>query len=187
MAELEDHERRRFIPQAASQELIAKLIKARYPRLCDDAVAIAKAIARLKQDLRGVGNDDRGLSLRNDLLGAARAACSSMQTVFPRVSHKGALTERRAASRVLAAKVLKEVCMGFAVYYQNEGKWAWSDTQPWDSRPTADNIWAAFTAAEWASQQKLDWSHRERVFDVLKKKDAEVACRGGLQGLATFR
>ena len=45
--------------------------------------------------------------------------------------------------------------------------------------------WAAFTAAEWASLQKLDWSHRERVFDVLKKKDAEVA--RGLEGLATRR
>jgi hypothetical protein len=68
--------------------------------------------------------------------------------------------------------------MGFAVYYQDGGRWTWSDTPPWDSRPTADNVWAAFTAAEWASQQKLDWSHRARVFDVLKKKDAEVALRG---------
>ncbi len=46
-----------------------------------------------------------GLRLLNDLLGGARAACSSMQTVFPRVSPKGALAERRAASRVLAAVV----------------------------------------------------------------------------------
>ena len=43
-----------------------------------------------------------------------------------------------------------EGCMGFAVYYQDDGRWTWSDTPPWDSRPTADNIWAAFTAAEWA-------------------------------------
>ncbi len=64
-----------------------------------------------------------------------------------------------------------------------EGSWTWSDTPPWDSRPTAENLWAAFTAAEWASQQKLDWSHRERVFELLKKKDAEVARRGGLEGL----
>ncbi len=77
--------------------------------------------------------------------------------------------------------------MRFAVYYRDVGTWAWSDTPPWDSRPTADNIWAAFTAAEWASQQKLDWSHRERVFEVLKKKDAEVACRGGLERLTTRR
>jgi hypothetical protein len=43
-------------PQAASQELIAKLVKAGYlqPALCNDAVAVANAIARLKQDLRAV-------------------------------------------------------------------------------------------------------------------------------------
>jgi hypothetical protein len=42
-------------PQAASQELIAKLVKAGYLPLglCNDAVAVANAIARLKQDLRG--------------------------------------------------------------------------------------------------------------------------------------
>ena len=78
-------------------------------------------------------------------------------------------------------------CMKFAVYYQDEGSWTWSDTPPWDSRPTANNVWAAFTAAEWASEQKLDWSHRQRVFDVLKNKDAEVAGRGGLEGLAIRR
>jgi hypothetical protein len=46
-------------PQAPSQELIAKLIKAGYleAELCNDAVAIANAIARLKQDLRGDGKD----------------------------------------------------------------------------------------------------------------------------------
>ncbi len=80
----------------------------------------------------------------------------------------------------MAAGVFAGVCMAFAVYYQHEGKWAWSDMPPWDSRPTATNIWAAFTAAEWASEQKLDWSHWERVFDLPKKKDAEVAHRGGL-------
>jgi hypothetical protein len=49
-------------PQTASQELIAKLVKAGYldPGLCNDAVAVANAIARLKQDLRGGGNDDEG-------------------------------------------------------------------------------------------------------------------------------
>jgi hypothetical protein len=46
-----------------------------------------------------------------------------------------------------------------------------------DSRPTVDNIWAAFTAAEWATQQKLDWSQRERVYEMLKKKDAEIKQR----------
>jgi hypothetical protein len=67
--------------------------------------------------------------------------------------------------------------MQYAVYYQDEGKWTWSDKPPWDSRPTVDNIWAAFTAAEWATQQKLEWSHRERVFEMLKKTDAEVKRR----------
>jgi hypothetical protein len=48
-------------PEAASQELIAKLVKAGYlqPGLCNDAVAVANAIVRLKQDLRR-GRDDEG-------------------------------------------------------------------------------------------------------------------------------
>jgi hypothetical protein len=47
--------------QAASQELIAKLVKAGYlqPALCNEPVAVADAIARLKQDLRR-GRDDNG-------------------------------------------------------------------------------------------------------------------------------
>ena len=46
-------------PQAASHELIAKLVKAGYlePSLCNDAVAVANAIARFKQELRGGGDD----------------------------------------------------------------------------------------------------------------------------------
>ena len=48
--------------QAASREMIAKLIKAGYlqPALRNDADAITLAIARMKQDLRGGGggNDD---------------------------------------------------------------------------------------------------------------------------------
>ena len=45
-------------PQAASQELIAKLVEAGYlePGLCNDAVAVANTIARLKQELRGGGD-----------------------------------------------------------------------------------------------------------------------------------
>jgi hypothetical protein len=45
--------------QAASQGLIAKLIKAGYlrPALRNDPAAVANAIARLKQDLRGGGDD----------------------------------------------------------------------------------------------------------------------------------
>jgi hypothetical protein len=47
--------------QAGSQELIAKLIRAGYlaPTQRNDALAIADAIARLKQALRG-GSDDAG-------------------------------------------------------------------------------------------------------------------------------
>ena len=45
--------------QAGSQELIAKLMRAGYlqPAQRHDAVAIADAIARLKQDLRGARDD----------------------------------------------------------------------------------------------------------------------------------
>jgi hypothetical protein len=53
-------------PQSPSQELIAKLVKAGYlqPSLIDDAVAVAKALARLKQDLRGRGYDDQQLKIK---------------------------------------------------------------------------------------------------------------------------
>jgi hypothetical protein len=46
--------------QTASQELIARLIKAGYlqPALRNDADAITTAIARLKEDLRGERDDD---------------------------------------------------------------------------------------------------------------------------------
>jgi hypothetical protein len=46
--------------QAASQELITRLVKVGYlqPALRNDADAITTAIARLKEDLRG-GRDDR--------------------------------------------------------------------------------------------------------------------------------
>jgi hypothetical protein len=46
--------------QAASQELITKLVKAGYlqPALRNDADAITTAIARLKDDLRGGGDDE---------------------------------------------------------------------------------------------------------------------------------
>ena len=47
--------------QAASRELIAKLVKAGYlrPALRHDADAITAAIARLKHDLRSGGGDGR--------------------------------------------------------------------------------------------------------------------------------
>jgi hypothetical protein len=46
--------------QAASQELIARLIKAGYlqPALRNDAGSVTTAIARLKEDLRGGGDDE---------------------------------------------------------------------------------------------------------------------------------
>ena len=46
--------------QAASRELIAKLVEAGYlrPALRHDANGITAAIARLKQDLRSGGKDD---------------------------------------------------------------------------------------------------------------------------------
>jgi hypothetical protein len=53
--------------QAASQELIAKLISAGYlqPALRNDADAITKAIAQLKHELRGgVGSDHYGITGR---------------------------------------------------------------------------------------------------------------------------
>ena len=48
--------------QAASREMIAKLIKAGYlqPALRHDADAITLAIAKMKQDLRGGGGNDDG-------------------------------------------------------------------------------------------------------------------------------
>ena len=48
--------------QAASREMIAKLVKAGYlqPALFNDADAITSAIAQMKQDLRGRGGDDGG-------------------------------------------------------------------------------------------------------------------------------
>jgi hypothetical protein len=63
-------------------------------------------------------------------------------------------------------------------YYQDAGRWTSSNTLPSDNRPIANNIWAAFTAAERASQQNLDWSNRNRVFGRPEDKDAEVALRG---------
>jgi hypothetical protein len=50
-------------PQSPSHELITKLVRPGYlqPSLIDDAVAVAKAIARLEQDLRGGGYDDHQL------------------------------------------------------------------------------------------------------------------------------
>jgi len=48
--------------QVASSEMIAKLIRAGYlkPARRHDADAITKAIAQMKQDLRGGGTDDDG-------------------------------------------------------------------------------------------------------------------------------
>ena len=48
--------------QAASREMIAKLVKAGYlrPARRNDADAITRAIAKMKQDLRGLGSTDEG-------------------------------------------------------------------------------------------------------------------------------
>ena len=48
--------------RVASSEMIAKLIRAGYlkPARRHDADAITKAIARMKNDLRGGGTDDDG-------------------------------------------------------------------------------------------------------------------------------
>ena len=53
--------------QAASREMIAKLIKAGYlqPALRNDADAITRAIAQMKQDLRGHGSDDQNVPPAN--------------------------------------------------------------------------------------------------------------------------
>ncbi len=50
-------------PPSAPEELIAKLIRAGYlqPGLGNDPVAVAKAIARLKQNLRSGGQEGEGL------------------------------------------------------------------------------------------------------------------------------
>jgi hypothetical protein len=47
-------------PQTGSQQLIVRLVKAGYlrPALRNDADAITTAIARLKEDLRGGGDDE---------------------------------------------------------------------------------------------------------------------------------
>jgi uncharacterized protein YerC len=48
--------------QAASREMVAKLVKAGYLQaaLRDDADAITNAITRMKQDLRCLGSGDDG-------------------------------------------------------------------------------------------------------------------------------
>jgi hypothetical protein len=49
--------------------------------------------------------------------------------------------------------------MGYAVYYQDEGRWTWSRHTAVGQSANSRQYWAAFTAAEWVSQQKLDWSY----------------------------
>jgi len=61
----------------------------------------------------------------------------------------------------------------YTVYFSDNG-WKHSGEPPWDDRPTAKNDWAAYAAANWATQQNLDWSERERVFAMLRKYDAEI-------------
>ena len=63
----------RSVYQAASGEMIAKLIKAGYlqPALRHDADAITLAIAKMKQELRGGGGCPGGLSSWSILMGLA--------------------------------------------------------------------------------------------------------------------
>jgi hypothetical protein len=70
-------------PQAASQELIAKLVEAGYlePGLCNDAVAVANTIARLKQELRG-GGDDGGPKARSLCLGVKTAGAQLFSPTY---------------------------------------------------------------------------------------------------------
>ena len=54
--------------QTASREMIAKLVKAGYllPALRHDADAITRAIAQIKQDLRGRSRDDDARAADDD-------------------------------------------------------------------------------------------------------------------------
>jgi hypothetical protein len=61
----------------------------------------------------------------------------------------------------------------YAVYFSDAG-WTCSTELPWDSRPTAENEWAASAAAVWANQQDLGWSDRARVFEKLKQNDTDI-------------
>jgi hypothetical protein len=61
----------------------------------------------------------------------------------------------------------------YAVYFSEKG-WTSSTEPPWDSRPTAENEWAASAAAFWANQANLGWSDRGRVFETVRQNDAEL-------------
>lgn len=72
----------------------------------------------------------------------------------------------------------------YAAYFVHEdGIWKASGEPPLDGRPSAENFWAAYAAAEWATQQKLGWSDRERVFEVLRKNDTDYR-QNSLNGAA---
>ena len=62
------------------------------------------------------------------------------------------------------------------VYYRGDGIWEASNLPPWGRRPMAENFWAAVAAAAWANHQepKLEWSERERVFEKLRRYDADI-------------
>jgi hypothetical protein len=64
----------------------------------------------------------------------------------------------------------------YAVYYEGSGIWTAASEPPWDSRPTAENERAAFAAAAWANLQEptLNWSERERVYEMMRRRDAEI-------------
>jgi hypothetical protein len=68
----------------------------------------------------------------------------------------------------------------YAVYYEGSGIWTAAGEPPWDSRPTAQNERAAFAAAAWANLQEppLNWSEREQVYEMMRRRDAEIKAAG---------
>jgi hypothetical protein len=64
----------------------------------------------------------------------------------------------------------------FAVYYEGGGIWTAASDSPWDGRPTVENERAAFAAAAWANlhEPPLTWSERERVYEMMRRRDAEI-------------
>jgi len=61
----------------------------------------------------------------------------------------------------------------YTVYFSDSG-WRSSTEAPWDSRPLAENEWAASAAAFWANQHGLGWSERQRVFEKLRQNEADI-------------
>ena len=94
-------------PQAVSHELIAKLVKAGYlePGLCNDAVAVANAIARLKQTQGCLTSSKRTSGISPITCPPRASALSHLggpdgllfhhQPVFPRIIHRAVAPEKQ--------------------------------------------------------------------------------------------